>query len=418
MTDPLDVLATPVEPVPPSEAFAARLRARIERALSLPEGVAVSEPTLTETRPGPTEFPRPGALPYLSVRDARSAIEWYEHAFGATLVGEPYVMPDGRVGHAELAVGGGTIYLAEEFPEMGLRAPAGDATAVSLMLPVDDTDATLERVRVAGGRIEREPYEEYGQRNASLVDPYGHRWMLAGPMRTEAPAEAEPIRHGDIGYVSVNVPDVDRARAFYGAVLGWQFGPDGRRVTNASMPQGLWGEEGTPTLFCAYAVDSVDAAVAAVRAAGGTASEPEERPYGRVSDCVDDQGMAFAVYEPRSGSERPPTNGARHGDVAYLTFEVADSGRARAFYGAVLGWRFEPGRIEDGWGVVDVAPMVGMAGGGAGVVTPMWLVEDIGAAVGRVREAGGTATDPERRPYATTAECTDDQGTRFWLGEV
>jgi uncharacterized glyoxalase superfamily protein PhnB len=184
MADPLDILSTPVGPVAPSEAFAARLRARIERALALPEGVAVSEQDLTEARAGsgPAGFPRPGALPYLSVRDAAAAIEWYVRVFAAEQVGEPYLMPDGRIGHAELAIGGGTIYLAEEFPEMGLRAPIADAVSVSLMLPVDDTDATLDRVREAGGRVEREPYEDYGQRNASVVDPFGHRWMLAGPL--------------------------------------------------------------------------------------------------------------------------------------------------------------------------------------------------------------------------------------------
>lgn len=426
MADPLRILATPVEPVRPSEAFAARLRARLERALTLPEGVAVSElaseltlsESETRTTPGPVGFPRPGALPYLSVRDARAAIAWYERVFEAELVGEPYAMPDGAVGHAELTIGGGTVYLAEEFPDMGLRAPSGDATSVSLMLPVDDTDATLERARVAGGRVEREPYEEYGQRNASLVDPFGHRWMLAGPMRETTATAVEPIRHGDIGYVSVNVPDVDRARAFYGAVLGWEFGPDGRRVSNASMPQGLWGEEGTPTLFCAFAVDSVEAAVETVRAAGGTATEPTDRPYGRISDCVDDQGMRFAMYERRPGNERPGMNGSRHGDLAYVTFEAADSTQARGFYGELLGWRFEPGRVEDGWGVAGPAPMVGMAGGGAGVITPMWRVDDIGAAVGRVREAGGTATEPERQSYGLMSECTDDQGTSFWLGQL
>jgi predicted enzyme related to lactoylglutathione lyase len=86
--------------------------------------------------------------------------------------------------------------------------------------------------------------------------------------------------------------------------------------------------------------------------------------------------------------------------------------------GAVAGWRFGPGQVEDGWSVQSPSPMVGMAGGRSGVVTPMWRVDDIDAAVGRVREAGGTATDPERQPYGTTSECTDDQGARFWLGQL
>ena len=48
----------------------------------------------------------------------------------------------------------------------------------------------------------------------------------------------------------------------------------------------------------------------------------------------------------------------------------------------------------------------------------MFAVDDIAAAVERVRAAGGTATDPERQPYGTTSDCTDDQGLRFYLGEL
>jgi predicted enzyme related to lactoylglutathione lyase len=63
--------------------------------------------------------------------------------------------------------------------------------------------------------------------------------------------------------------------------------------------------------------------------------------------------------------------------------------------------------------------MTGMAGGSdRPTVVPMYRVADIAAAVERVRSAGGTATDPEQQPYGVTAVCTDDQGTRFYLGEL
>ncbi len=129
------------------------------------------------------EFPNPGALPYLTVRGASAAIEWYRKAFGAEVVGTPIVMDDGRVGHAELRLKTGMIYLAEEFPEMGLTAPESGATSVSLMLPVDDTDLVLARAHDAGGKVERWISENYGRRNATLIDPFGHRWMLSGPMK-------------------------------------------------------------------------------------------------------------------------------------------------------------------------------------------------------------------------------------------
>lgn len=205
MVDPLEILAAPIEPVRPDPEFIATLRTRIERALGLPTGVAVSSETLEHTpssaaegvSPGPVGFPRPGALPHLTVAGAREAIDWYVAAFGARhLRDHLHVMPDGRIGHAALKVGGGTIYLADEYPEMGLTAPVPGATSVSLMLPVHDTDATVALARGRGGRVEREPYEEYGTRNATVIDPFGHRWMLAGPMR-ESAAAPDPIRHGD-----------------------------------------------------------------------------------------------------------------------------------------------------------------------------------------------------------------------------
>jgi predicted enzyme related to lactoylglutathione lyase len=98
--------------------------------------------------------------------------------------------------------------------------------------------------------------------------------------------------------------------------------------------------------------------------------------------------------------------------------EVADSARTRAFYGSVLGWRFAPGHVDDGWQVEDVAPMVGVSGGHDQTTTvPMYSVDNIDIAVERVRVAGGAATPPEVQPYATTSTCTDDQGTRFYLGQ-
>ena len=130
-------------------------------------------------------------------------------------------MDDGRIGHAELAIGGGVFYLADEYPELGLKAPVPQSTSVSLMLHVPDTDAALERARGRGAEVQLEPYENYGSRNATIVDPFGHRWMLSGPPT----GAATPIQHGDVGYVSVWTPDADRAAAFYGHVLGWTYDP-------------------------------------------------------------------------------------------------------------------------------------------------------------------------------------------------
>lgn len=417
--DPLSVLHTDDLPVQPDPAFAARLRERLESALSLPKGVlmsgtatAISELSEPVTAGQP---PRPAALPYLSVADARAAITWYADAFGAAVVGEPIVMDDGRIGHAEIALGDGVLYLADEYPELGLKAPAPQAVSVSLMLPVADTDAALQQARESGATVEREVYENYGTRNATVVDPFGHRWMLTGPVRTPVPG----IRHGDIGYVSVWAPDADRAAAFYGHALGWTYDPESRRVTNTELPTGISASTGAPTLFCCYAVDDVQAARAAITEAGGVPGEIQDQNFGVLLDATDPHGAAFAVYQPAGGQKRPELNGSGPGELSYVTYEVPDSAAFRDFYGRVLGWTFEPGRIADGWQVQGTHPMAGAAGGSTRPVTvPMWTVADIDAAVARVREAGGTVlAEPSRQPYGLTAECTDDQGARFYLGQ-
>ena len=232
-------------------------------------------------------------------------------------------------------------------------------------------------------------------------------------------------RPGDIAYVSLWVPDVDRAAAFFAAVLGWRYAPDsapqGRQVDAVVPPHGLWGDQERSTLFLCFAVADVVAAAERVGGAGGEAQEPRLEPYGTIVEATDDQGARFALVElpPGSIAQRGPSTGANHGDLAYVSILVPDSVRARAFYGAVLGWRFSPGHAPDGWQVDDVVPMVGVAGGAhEASAVPMYRVQDIAEAVESVRGAGGTATVPERQPYGVTSVCTDDQGTRFHLGQL
>jgi uncharacterized glyoxalase superfamily protein PhnB len=418
LQDPLDVLHTDDLPVQPDPDFAARLRRQLESALSLPEGVVMSGTTSTIAElaePVAPRTPRPAALPYLSVANARAAIAWYADAFGAVIVGDPIVMEDGRIGHAEIAIDGGVLYLADEYPELGLIAPTPKAVSVSLMLHVGDTDAALQQAREHGATVVLEISENYGTRNATIIDPFGHRWMLSGP--TAVPAAG--IAHGDIGYVSVWTPDADRAAAFYGHVLGWTYDPGSHRVTNSDLPTGIFATDEPSTLFCCYAVDDVGAARAAIAEAGGIPGEIRQTDYGVLLDATDPQGAPFAVHQPTAGRKRPGLNGSGPGELSYVTYQVPDSAGFRDFYGRLLRWTFEPGRVTDGWQVVGTHPMAGAAGGSERPTTvPMWTVADIEAAVARVREAGGTVlAEPGRQPYGVTAECTDDQGARFYLGE-
>lgn len=374
-------------------------------------GTAAAIAELTE----PPQVPRPAALPYLSVGNARAAITWYVDAFGAVVVGDPIVMDDGRIGHAEIAIGDGVLYLADEYPELGLKAPTQQAVSVSLMLHVGNTDAALQQARELGATVEREIYENYGSRIATVIDPFGHRWMLTGPTG----AAIATIHHGDIGYVSVWTPDAERAAGFYGHVLGWTYDPVSQRVTNTDLPTGIFATDAAPTLFCCYAVDDVQAARSAIATAGGVPGEIRQTDYGVLLDATDPQGTAFAVFEPRAGQRRPEVNGSGPGELSYVTYEVPDPVGFRDFYGPLLQWTFEPGRVVDGWQVVGTHPMGGAAGGSENpTIVPMWTVDDIDAAVSRVREAGGTVlAEPARQPYGVSAECIDNQGARFYLGE-
>ncbi|MEX3651356.1 VOC family protein [Mycolicibacterium fortuitum] len=421
--DPLTVLNGIDQPVSPDPAFAARLRARLESALTLPERTQGVDMSGTETAiaelnepPAATASPRSAVVPYLTVPDARAAIAWYVDALGAVKIGEPIVMDDGRIGHAELELAGGVLYLADEYPEIGLKAPSPQANSVSLMLEVPDTDAALERARILGAQVQREPYENYGTRNAAIIDPSGHRWMLSGP----ATGATVQIQHGDVGYVSVWAPDAERAAAFYGHVLGWTYDPTTGQVTNTRQPIGISGVAGAGTLFCCYAVTDLDGARRAIVSGGGEPGQTREFDFGTVLEATDPTGAPFAVFLPAAGTPRPELNGSGPGELSYITYEVPDSTTFKQFYSRVLFWTFEPGRIDDGWGVQGSQPMSGMAGGAEHTTTvPMWTVADIDAAVSRVVEAGGTVLQqPSRQDYGVMAECTDDQGCRFYLGQV
>jgi len=121
--------------------------------------------------------------PYLCVADARAAIDWYVEVLGAEVVHEPIEMPDGRIGHVELAVDGAPWMMAEEFEEVGVAAPdTSRGSAVSLHLAVGDVDAVAGRLVAAGTLMDRGP-EDDGRagRVAVFRDPFGHRWFLNQP---------------------------------------------------------------------------------------------------------------------------------------------------------------------------------------------------------------------------------------------
>lgn len=119
--------------------------------------------------------------PYLAVADAREAILWYVERLGAQVTYEPVVMPDGRIGHTELAVDAARWMMADEHPEIQVEAPVeGRGAAVTLHLTVRDVDAVVERVLAGGALLDRGPEDSSVGRVAVFRDPFGHRWFLSG----------------------------------------------------------------------------------------------------------------------------------------------------------------------------------------------------------------------------------------------
>ncbi|AZF36606.1 Glyoxalase family protein [Pseudomonas sp. R1-43-08] len=116
--------------------------------------------------------------PYLGIDKAGEAIDFYKNAFGATQVMR-LDMPDGRVGHAELRIGGAAIMLGTPCEQMALRNP-DEHPSVGLHLYVSDVDAQFKQAVAAGATVVSEPSDQfYGDRSASVKDPFGHLWFLA-----------------------------------------------------------------------------------------------------------------------------------------------------------------------------------------------------------------------------------------------
>ena len=415
MSDPFDVLAEPPHPVDPDPQFARRLRARLERALALPRGVVRDHrPHHPRTVDPPVRArPCPTSLSTTRVR----AIDWYTDVLGAARSASRSSCRTGASGMPNWRSPPALIYLSDAHPEIGVVAPTPGESAVSLMLEV------RRHRRPVGARVgarreqDREVYEDYGHRNAWLVDPFGHRWCLQGPVSTSVPEQT--IRHGDVGYLMWQTPDVEAAAGFYAHVLGWQIAagtvPEGRQVTNTTVGVGLWGGQPHSTAYCCFAVDSVDEAVAGVRASGGTARRAAERAL--RADCRLRRRPRAELRRVPAGAERAAATGQRRAGRRRRLPHLRGARRGRR--PRLL--RRAPGLAAHPGGAVEC----GRPGAHArrcrrpgchrgahrdrrGHSTPPW---------NGCGTPGGTATDPEHRPYGWLAECADGHGGRFHLGD-
>ncbi len=134
-----------------------------------------------------------GISPYLAVKGAREAIDFYTNAFQADEVYRLVDPIDGRIGHAEIDIAGATIMLADEYPDFGAVAPETlGGSPVKLQIYVDDVDRIFAAA-LALGATELRPVKDefFGERVGTLVDPFGHTWLIASPLEDITPQEMQ-----------------------------------------------------------------------------------------------------------------------------------------------------------------------------------------------------------------------------------
>jgi uncharacterized glyoxalase superfamily protein PhnB len=258
-----------------------------------------------------------------------------------------------------------------------------------------------------------------------------------------APVEREPAL---APYIIVS--DARRAMDWYGEVFGAR--PRGELYVNADGTIGhaevgigdavlmfaeasdLWPDvpvraPDSPATFSHtlhLEVDDVDASTERARRGGASVErEPNDQPYGRGAVIVDPFGHRWMLLRPPApaGLARPAGPGAppgalRQGDVANVTIVARDAGRAKEFYQAVLGVPFSAAHPGT-WRTGETRPPLSIlpSAGAEPEVQLSYRVDDIAAAVERVRAAGGRAGEPVRRRFGLSAECADDQGATFRL---
>jgi predicted enzyme related to lactoylglutathione lyase len=252
-----------------------------------------------------------------------------------------------------------------------------------------------------------------------------------------SPRRTTPWPAGTPCWIDLVTPDLDGARAFYGAVLGWQFGEpdashggycladvDGALV--AGIAPARSGMQPAWTLYLAS--DDVDATAAAITEAGGQllGGVLDLGATGRMAVALDPLGAQFAVWE--AGDRLGVGLHNEPGGLAWEDLRSTDPDAARAFYATVLGWRYEPLEMAgpdyatihlgDGPPVGGLGGMMGMDG-----FPSHWIVylavPDTDSAVARTEELGGFVLSPGfDTEFGRMAALTDPYGAAFWVVQL
>jgi len=145
---------------------------------------------MTNVKPIPEEFH--SVTPYLFIRGASEAIEFYKQALGAEEVFR-LPMPDGKLGHAEIQIGDSRVMLADENAEAGAISPSTlGGTSASFMIYVENVDELFAQALAAGGEVVRPLADQfYGDRTGCFKDPFGHIWTISTHVEDVTPEELQ-----------------------------------------------------------------------------------------------------------------------------------------------------------------------------------------------------------------------------------
>jgi uncharacterized protein len=239
-------------------------------------------------------------------------------------------------------------------------------------------------------------------------------------------------------WADLNVPDVAAAKAFYSAVLGWEYQDSGEEyggyvlAVRGDAPAAGIGPQPEPGMTAAWtlyiASDDVDKTAAAVTENGGTVvlAPGDVGPIGRMAIAADPTGAVFGVWQHGQHIGAGLVNEA--GGLSWDDLRSHDPDAARAFYSQVFGYRTEPlaeaGRDYSLFMIADSEVPLGGMGGmmGAEQLPSHWLVyfgvADASAAVAAAEAAGGTVLVPAfDTPYGRMAGLQDPDGAVFWVSQ-
>jgi len=426
----------------PRPDFKARLKADLQRRAKMATAAAKPVP---ETRTS--------AIPYLAVRNAAAAIDFYKRAFGATEVMR-LVQPDGRVGHAEIEIGGAKIYLADEFPEIDFRSPESlGGSPVRIHLNVPDVDESAGRALAAGAAVVRPVADQfYGDRSGQFRDPFGYIWVLSthkedmSPEEMQRRAAQESAASSAVSFIREGfhtvtpyliIPHaaewIDFVKQAFGAEEHFRAKRPGAEdiIMHAevkigdSMIELADANPQFPATPCTLLlrVGDPDAAYARAVGAGATVFDPvTDHDYGsRGGTVVDASGNRWHIFSPTPGNQIfgafgtiTPHLYARQ-PVDLIHFLEAAFGGEEVYRAEMPGGGIPHAQVRIGDSLVALA-------GGRGPYTPMpstlhLYVRDTDALYERALAAGATSIQaPADQPYGDrSAGVTDPFGNRWFI---